>query len=323
MTAVPRAGGRRRRGGAVVVLALLAGACGDGGGPPAPGPRTTTTMAPSTTTAAAVPASTAPTTATTTSTPASPATRAAAGPSGVSALPAGDLASVTAALAEAEPALRDPATPAADLPRLGRGQQVAYRQLVANPAWLDEVLGRLPAALRGVVSSNVRAGGELRALTKPRTELPPWRIVAPAPADELLSYYKDAQAQSGVPWPYLAAIHLTETRMGRIRGTSTAGAQGPMQFLPATWAQYGAGGDINSNRDAIAAAARLLVRNGAPGDMANALFNYNRSQRYVTAVTEYAQQMLDHERAYLGYYEWEVYYRLVDGDRLLAVGYGG
>ncbi|MEO7442787.1 MAG: lytic transglycosylase domain-containing protein, partial [Acidimicrobiales bacterium] len=206
--------------------------------------------------------------------------------------------------------------------RLGKAQQVAYRQLVANPAWLGEVLAAVPSALHPVMTANVKAGSELRALTKPRTELPPWRIVAPAPAAELLGYYKEAEARFGVPWGYLAAIHLTETRMGRIRGTSTAGAQGPMQFLPATWGQYGEGGDINSNRDAIMAAARLLVRNGAPGNMANALFNYNRSQRYVTAVTEYALLMAKDEGAYRGYYQWEVYYRLVDGDRLLPVGYG-
>ena len=43
----------------------------------------------------------------------------------------------------------------------------------------------------------------------------------------------------GIDWTYLASIHLVETRMGRIRGTSVAGAQGPMQFIPATWASYG------------------------------------------------------------------------------------
>jgi len=277
---------------------------------------TTTATGPTTTSTTVSP----PATATAAPVTAPPATAASA-PAGVAALPAGSPATVATALAAAEPGLRDPATPAADVERLGQSQQVAYRQLVANPAWTDDVLGRLPASLHDIVRANLRAGSELRALTKPRTELPPWRIVAPAPADELLGYYKAAEAASGVPWGYLAAIHLTETRMGRIRGTSTAGAQGPMQFLPATWGQYGNGGDINSNRDAIMAASRLLVRNGAPGDMANALFNYNRSQRYVTAVTEYAKQMLAAEGAYRGYYHWQVYYRLTDGDRLLPVGY--
>jgi membrane-bound lytic murein transglycosylase B len=111
-----------------------------------------------------------------------------------------------------------------------------------------------------------------------------------------------------VPWQYLAAIHLVESRMGRIRGESSAGAQGPMQFLPSTWAVYGGGGDINSYHDAILAAARYLRANGAPADMDNALFRYNPSSRYVRAVSAYAGQMKADERAYLGYYHWQVYY---------------
>ena len=84
----------------------------------------------------------------------------------------------------------------------------------------------------------------------------------------------------------LPGIHLVETRMGRIRGASTAGALEPMQFIPSTLAVYG-GGDINDLRDAILAAARLLRANGAPRDMADALWHYNPSDDYVRAVTEY------------------------------------
>ena len=236
---------------------------------------------------------------------------------------AGNPAGLAAQIAAAEAAVRDPATPPAALERAGHEAQVAYRAVAEKPEWLDQVVAAVPPALAPTVRANVTAGIELRALTKPRTSLPPWEIVAPAPAEELLGYYRDAERQVGVPWQYLAAIHLSETRMGRIRGTSSAGAQGPMQFMPATWQQYGAGGDINSNRDAILAAARLLKRNGAPDNMANALFNYNRSQRYVRAVTAYAEQMRADERAYYGYYHWQVYYRLVEGDRHLPVGYRG
>ena len=68
----------------------------------------------------------------------------------------------------------------------------------------------------------------------------------------------EAESESGVGWNYLAAINLIETRLGSIAGVSTAGAQGPMQFLPSTFAAYGQGGDINSPHDSIMAAGRTL-----------------------------------------------------------------
>ena len=314
-----------RRPVAALVLAAFATGCSGGHSPTVvTGADATGTTGTSTTTAPIPTTGPASSSSTTTRAAASTTTRPAAttAPAGVTTLAEGDPATVAAALATSEAAIRDPATPPADLEGQGRAQQVAYRQLAAHPEWLAEVVGRVPPALQATVRANAGAGAELRALTAPRPALPPWRIVAPAPADELLGYYKAAQARIGVPWTYLAAIHLVETRMGRIRGTSTSGAQGPMQFLPATWGQYGAGGDINSNGDAILAAARLLAHNGAPADMANALFAYNRSQHYVNAVTAYAGQMAGNERAYFGYYQWQVYYRLADGDRLLPVGYG-
>lgn len=225
------------------------------------------------------------------------------------------------ALALTEAAIRSPDTVADRLAQLGRTQQIAYRTLVANPAWRGPALAQIPAGLRGAARANIEAGAELAALTKPGTTLPAWLIVPPPPAGELLSYYKLAEAQFGIGWQYLAAIHLIESRMGRIRGESTAGAQGPMQFLPQTWARYGKG-DINDPREAVLAAGRYLKAAGAPQDMARALFAYNRSRRYVNAVTIYARQMMDDERAFLGYYNWQVFYRMPQADVELSVGYG-
>jgi membrane-bound lytic murein transglycosylase B len=223
---------------------------------------------------------------------------------------------------KAEAAIADPATPSADIAKQAHLQQVAYRELVNKPERKDAVLALLDADLRAVVETNVTAGGKLRSMIKtPKTSLPPWRIVAPAPAEELLGYYKAAEAELGVPWYDLAAIHLVETRMGRIRGNSEANAQGPMQFLPATWEQYGNGGDINSNKDAIAAAARYLKRNGAPGDMRNAVWNYNHDFRYVDAVLAYGDRMKADERAFYGYHQWQVYYVTTVGDIWLPEGY--
>ena len=83
---------------------------------------------------------------------------------------------------------------------------------------------------------------------------PALAIIAPAPADQLLNFYQQAEAATGVGRNYLAAINLVETTFGRIAGASSADARGPMQFLPSTFAQYGAGGDIMSPHDAIMAA---------------------------------------------------------------------
>ena len=222
----------------------------------------------------------------------------------------------------AEAAIANPTTSAAELAKQAHVQQVAYRALVNQPQRKAAVLALLDPDLRAIADANVIAGEKLRRLIKePKTSLPPWRIVTPAPADELLGYYKAAEAELGVPWYYLAGIHLVETRMGRIRGNSDAGAQGPMQFLPATWAQYGNGGDINSNKDAIAAAARYLKRNGAPTDMRNALWNYNHSDLYVDAVLAYGDRMKADERAFHGYHQWQVYYVTTNGDIWLPEGY--
>lgn len=225
------------------------------------------------------------------------------------------------AIAESETAIRSEAG-AASAERLGRIQQLAYRTLVNNSGWRDPALKALPDNLRPIAQAHVAAGAKLRALTKPVEKLPAWRIVAPPPAEELRSFYSQAEVEFGVSWTYLAAIHLVETRMGRIRGTSPAGAQGPMQFMPATWDRYGQG-DVNNPRDAIFAAARYLKANGAPGDMRRALYRYNPSYNYVDAIETYAGQLKADARVYLAYYNWQVYVRTTSGDVLLEVGYGG
>lgn len=209
-----------------------------------------------------------------------------------------------------------------DVAEHARVQQAAYRQLVAEPSWRDEVLAAVPDDLLPAVRANLAAGVDLRALTSPRPGLPDWEIVAPPPADELRAHYGAAEQEFGVSWSYLAAIHLVETRMGRIRGTSTAGARGPMQFLPSTWEHWGEG-DIEDPRDAIRAAARYLVGHGAPADMDRALYAYNHSQRYVRAVSAYAGRMRAEPATYAAYYHWQVYYRTTRGDALLDVGWRG
>jgi soluble lytic murein transglycosylase-like protein len=306
----------RRLGGALLVTASLL-AC-SGGGPgtkveqaadrdvPAAAPTTTiivttTTAAPTTTTAAPV-ATTAP--------PPGPA------------LPA-DPAALTDQLVAAEQTIRDPAATDEQLTAAAQLEQLAYRRIGEHPEWDEIVFPRVPAELTGPVATNIAARREFlgMAAAKLSDTLPAWRIVEPAPADELLGYYKEAEAQFGVGWSYLAAINLVETGMGRIVGLSSAGAQGPMQFIPSTWERYGEG-DINSPHDSILAAARYLNANGfADGNIDGALFRYNNHNNYVRGVKAYAAIMAAEPVTFTAFHRWRIAYRTTLGDVILPTGY--
>lgn len=224
----------------------------------------------------------------------------------------------------AEAAIGDRRTPARVLAAAGRLQQLAYRQLGATPGWDAAVRRALPAPVWRLAAANIASRREFRSMhsTLSRT-LPAWRIVRPAPARQLLAHYREAERTFGVDWEYLAAINLVETGMGRIRGYSVAGARGPMQFIPATWARYGRG-DIDSPRDSIMAAGRYLEARGfgpRPQAKAGALYSYNNHNAYVRGVTDLAEVMKQRPRAFLGYYHWEIYYLSALGDVRLPVGY--
>ena len=233
-----------------------------------------------------------------------------------------DAARLASQIELVEAVLRDPAARTSELRRAGEFEQLAGRLLALSPdGYAEAVLTRLPPQVRTKTRAHLEAAALLDGMAAPVPDFPDWRVVEPPPAQVLLGHYRDAARQVGVPWEYLAAVHLVETRMGRIRGVSTAGAQGPMQFLPTTWEIYGRGGDINDPRDAIFAAGRLLRANGAPGDLSEALWHYNPSDSYVGAVTRYAQQIQRSPSAYSGYWHWRVIYKHVDGLAVLEVGY--
>ncbi|MEA5410401.1 lytic transglycosylase domain-containing protein [Synechococcus sp. BA-120 BA3] len=237
----------------------------------------------------------------------------------------GDPAAIASQLAAAEAALRSADTPPGLLGELGHRQQVTYRRLAADPALAARVHSALPVRWQGVMDRHLAARREFLAMHRGGRRpavVPAWRIIPPEPAADLLRYYREASAATGIPWEVLAAINLVETGMGRIDGVSVADARGPMQFLPSTWAEPGIGkGDIRDPEDAIHAAARYLVRRGGLRDIRRGLWGYNNSQHYVRAVLLYAELLRLDPAAFTGLYHWEIHYASTAGDLWLPVGY--
>ncbi len=116
-----------------------------------------------------------------------------------------------------------------------------------------------------------------------------------------LALYQQAAASAcaGLPWSVLAAIGTVETGSGQSdapgvwSGANAAGAEGPMQFEPATFAAYatvGPGGLRPASpydpADAVYTAAALLCANGAgsPSGLRGAVVDYNHSDAYVNTV---------------------------------------
>lgn len=244
-----------------------------------------------------------------------------AAPRGAQPVLAADPAQIADGLVTDELALRDPATPEPERAAAARREQAAYRAIGRNPAWDGVVRPRIPESLALVYDRNIDARRQLNAMAEMRDTLPAWRIVPPAPAEELLGYFREAEAATGVPWNYLAAINLVETRFGSIVGTSSAGAQGPMQFMPSTWAAYGHGGDVTNPRDAIMGAGRYLAAGGFATNPDRAVFSYNNAGQYVRAVTDFATVLAADPAAFGNYYRWDVYYATTAGDVVLPVGY--
>jgi hypothetical protein len=132
--------------------------------------------------------------------------------------------------------------------------------------------------------------------------------VADIPAG-YLRLYRQAGARYRIPWPVLAAIGKVESDHGRARlpgvrsglnryrdrqGRWRSCCAGPMQFNltdgpPSTWQRHGQG-NVYDPADAIPAAARKLVADGARRNLDRALFAYNHSRAYVARVRQLARR---------------------------------
>jgi cell wall-associated NlpC family hydrolase len=128
--------------------------------------------------------------------------------------------------------------------------------------------------------------------------------VADIPPSYLVLYLDAAQTCPGLPWGLLAGIGTVESDNGRSdepgvhSGANFAGAEGPMQFEPSTFAQYAVNADpsvalsVYDPADAIYTAAAMLCANGAASGtqagISQAIFAYNHSQTYVADVLAWA-----------------------------------
>jgi hypothetical protein len=205
--------------------------------------------------------------------------------------------------------------PPRDLRLWALDQQRLYLALgLARPAAGEAVVRRLPRELRANARDVFTARRALVRLTPPTTRpLSSFRTGLAEPAERLRRHYREAQRRFGVPWQVLAAVNFIETAFGKVRSASTAGAQGPMQFLPSTWRAYGLGGDIHDPHDAILGAANYLRASGARRNLRRALYAYNRSELYVDAVLAYARAIRRDVRAFYGFHAWQVFVRTPSG----------
>ncbi len=171
--------------------------------------------------------------------------------------------------------------------RIASAKQTATAVVALAPAEADDLAAEQDMAKLGMGTPPPKGELEIR----------------PAPsASKLLAWYQEAESRFGIQWQLLAAINYVETAFCRVRNTSGTGAQGPMQFEPATWKQYGLGGNVRDPHDAILGAANYLSANGGATDARTALRHYNPSRLYVDAVLHYAHRMTHVPTAFLEYY---------------------
>jgi Transglycosylase SLT domain len=174
--------------------------------------------------------------------------------------------------------------------RLGLVHQVAG--LISAPAVRIAALTRKVARVLGPSSRIEQLRGQL-----PGSSVP----VGTEPTS-YIQLFKASAAKycPGLSWTVLAAIGQIESGDGANMGPSAAGALGPMQFLPSTWARWGIDAfgqtgppDVMNPYDAVPSAARLLCANGAAAggrSLYNAIFDYNHADWYVNEVLALARE---------------------------------
>jgi len=174
--------------------------------------------------------------------------------------------------------------------------------LIHNVAALISAPGLSIAKLRHEVRAALHGSGGRLVTLRPR-HAPPI-VTGHVPSGKPTSYIQLFQESAalycrGLPWEVLAAIGQIESGFGANTGPSTAGALGPMQFLPSTWAAWGISGFGGTGRpnimdplDAVPSAARYLCAAGGStaAGLPRAIFAYNHAGWYVNEVLALARQ---------------------------------
>jgi len=166
--------------------------------------------------------------------------------------------------------------------------------LVHSVAALISAPGARLASLTRAVRA--AAGPQARIYSLRSQQLPVTRSVSGGLPTTYIGLFRQSAARycPGMSWTILAAIGQIESADGTNEGPSTAGALGPMQFLPSTWRVWGTDGfgqtgapDIMNPYDAVPSAARMLCADGAASggqSLHAAIFDYNHADWYVTEV---------------------------------------
>ena len=187
---------------------------------------------------------------------------------------------------------------------------VVAHDLAARAVAVDDLLQRAQATLDRLSQRAWRlaeAERAAQALAAARAEAAASRQAALAevraalpPSDYFALYRSAARTCAGLRWTLLAAVGQVESGHGRNVGPSSAGALGPMQFMPATFRAYAVDGDHDgrtdpmSPADSVFTAARYLCASGAgsPSGVSGALLRYNHAQWYVDLVLRVEQRLL-------------------------------